>query len=137
MNRKLSREIAMKILFQNSINDIPVSEILHEMDAYFDDINLDDLDMKYIEEILTGVNNNINTIDETIEKSSDNWKINRISKINLAILRISVFEILYYEEVPAKVSINEAIELCRTYSDDKSVPFVNALLDRIYKSSIN
>ncbi len=134
MNRKKSREAAMKILFQNSINDTSLEEVLEDGELYFEDIDSKDLDIEFVKKIVIGVNSNIAKINDIIEGNSENWRLGRISKINLAILRISVYELLFDEEVPAKVSINEAIEMCKKYSDEKSVSFVNAILDKVYKS---
>ncbi|WP_040211868.1 transcription antitermination factor NusB [Clostridium polynesiense] len=135
MNRKKSREAAMKILFQNSFNDIPLNEILDDCEMYFEELELEGSDKEFIKRIVTGVNSNISKINDIIEENSENWKISRISKINLSILRISIYEMLFSEDVPGKVSINEAIELCKKYSDEKSVSFVNGLLDKVYKST--
>ena len=73
-------------------------------------------------------------LDSLIESQLVKWKLNRISKVNLSILRISTYEILFAEDVPGKVSINEAIELCKKYSDNKSVSFINGVLDKVYKN---
>lgn len=135
MNRKKSREAAMKILFQNSINDTSIEDIFEDIEMYFEDADLKELDREFVKKIVIGVNGNITKINDIIEENSENWRIGRISKINLAILRISIYEMLFDEEVPARVSINEAIELCKKYSDEKSVSFVNGILDRIFKAS--
>ncbi|SHJ58323.1 NusB antitermination factor [Clostridium amylolyticum] len=135
MNRKKSREAAMKILFQNSINDTSIEDIFEDIEMYFEDADLKELDREFVKKIVIGVNSNITKINDIIEENSENWRIGRISKINLAILRISIYEMLFDEEVPARVSINEAIELCKKYSDEKSVSFVNGILDRIFKAS--
>lgn len=70
------------------------------------------------------------SIDEHIEKQLQNWQFNRITKMDLAILRLAVYEIVYVsdEKVPKKVAINEAIELAKIYSDDKSPKFINGIL---------
>lgn len=135
MNRKKSREAAMKILFQNSINDTSIEDIFEDIEMYFEDEDLKELDREFVKKIVIGVNSNITKINDIIEENSENWRIGRISKINLSILRISIYEMLFDEEVPARVSINEAIELCKKYSDEKSVSFVNGILDRIFKAS--
>lgn len=135
MNRKKSREAAMKILFQNSINDTSIEDIFEDIEMYFEDADLKELDREFVKKIVIGVNSNIAKINDIIEENSENWRIGRISKINLSILRISIYEMLFDEEVPARVSINEAIELCKKYSDEKSVSFVNGILDKIFKAS--
>ena len=99
-----------------------------------EDISKDDLDLAYIKSGLLGIEENKEKLDSLIESQLVKWKLNRISKVNLSILRISTYEILFAEDVPGKVSINEAIELCKKYSDNKSVSFINGVLDKVYKN---
>jgi transcription antitermination protein NusB len=133
MSRKRSREVAMELLFQISINKDNVAELLENFQENTD-YDMKEIDMEYIQRILNGVVNNVENIDNTIEKFLINWKINRVSKINLAILRLCIYEMLYENDIPDKVSINEALELAKKYSEDKSVPFLNGVLDKIIKS---
>lgn len=135
MNRRKSRETAMKLLFEMSINKEDYSEILEGFKEHTDE-ELKDLDMNYIERVLKGVQNNTKEIDEKIEKYLVNWKLNRLSKIDLAILRISTYEILFETDIPEKVSLNEGIELAKKYSDDKSFQFINGVLDRMIKETV-
>ncbi len=134
MNRKKSREVAMKIIFEGTINSRPIEEIMEETDFFNEDLETNSLDMNFIKKIVTGINENIEAINVIIEENSDNWKLGRISKINLAILRVAIYEMIFSQDTPEPVAINEAIELSKHYSDDKSVAFINAVLDRIYKS---
>jgi N utilization substance protein B len=64
-----------------------------------------------------------------------NWKLNRISKVNLSILRLGTYEIIYKEDIPGLVAVNEAIELSKLYTDANSVGFINSVLDKILKSN--
>ena len=73
-------------------------------------------------------------IDEIIKNSLINWTIERVSKVNLIIVRLAIAEMLYIDDVPEVVAINEAIELTKKYSDDKSVSFVNGALDKAFKN---
>ena len=93
-----------------------------------------DTAIDYIKNIRLGIEEKHEEIDAIIEKNLKNWKIERISKVNLAILRIAVYEMKYVDDVPDKVALNEAIEICKKYSDEKSVSFVNGVLDAILKS---
>jgi N utilization substance protein B len=135
MNRRKSRETAMKLLFEMSINKEDYSEILEGFKEHTD-IELADLDMDYIERVLKGVQDNTKEIDNKIEKYLVNWKLNRLSKIDLAILRISTYEILFETDIPDKVSLNEGIELAKKYSEDKSFQFINGVLDRMIKETV-
>lgn len=133
MGRKISREEAMKVLFSKGITKESVDEVIEN---YLDEFEGDksQLDLDYIKNILLGIEEKHEEIDALIEKKLKNWKIERISKVNLAILRIAVYEMKYVDDVPDKVALNEAIEICKKYSDEKSVSFVNGVLDAILKS---
>lgn len=132
MNRRKSREIAMKLLFEMSINKEVYEEILVNFKENTD-INLDDIDFNYLERVVNGVQKNIEVIDKKIEENLKNWKFNRLSKVDLSILRIAMFEILFSEDIPDKVALNEGIELAKKYSADNSATFVNGVLGNIVK----
>lgn len=127
MNRRKSREIAMKLLFEMTVNKEPFEEIMENFKENTD-INLADVDFQYIEKIIKGVNENIELIDSKIESNLKNWKLNRLSKIDISILRISIYEILFVDDVPEKVAINEGIELAKKYSGENSPSFINGIL---------
>ncbi|MCM8711045.1 transcription antitermination factor NusB [Clostridium sp. SYSU_GA19001] len=134
MNRRKSREIAMKLLFEMSINKESYEHILENFKEHTD-LDLKNLDFDYIIRVLKGVQENSTDIDSKIEKYLVNWKLYRLSKIDLAILRISTFEIFYEKDIPEKVSVNEGVELAKKYSDEKSFGFINGVLDRMIKES--
>ena len=94
-------------------------------------MDLSDLDMSYITKVLAGIHENGMEIDKNIEKHLIKWKLNRLSKMNLAILRISTYEILFEEEIPNIVSVNEGIELAKKYGEDSSPAFVNGILAKM------
>ena len=130
MNRKLSREKTMELLFGMTLSKDTVEEAIENfVDNY--EGNIKEIDLTYVKQTLIGVENNKEAIDEVIAANLHNWKIDRISKINLTILRLAAYELLYNEEVPKGVAINEALEITRRYSDEKSVSFVNGVLDKI------
>lgn len=133
MSRRETRETAMKLLFQMSINKEDSSEVIDNFKENSEE-EVQNVDFSYVSEVIRGVQDNLAFIDEVIEKNLRNWKIDRIPKIDLAILRLAVFEIKYKEEVPQNVAINEAIELSKKYCDDKSFPFINGVLDSIIKA---
>lgn len=126
MNRRKSRELAMKLLFESSINKKDAEEIINDYKEQNEDYN--DMDFEYIKTLLSGIQEKENILNEKIESSLTNWKLNRISKINMAILKVAVFEIFFVEEIPDKVSVNEAIELAKVYSDEKSPAFINGAI---------
>ena len=85
----------------------------------------------FTKQLVDGVRKNIDKIDQEITHHSHNWKLHRMSFIDRNILRIAIFEILSCDEIPLKVSINEAIEIAKTYGDKNSAPFINGILDQI------
>ena len=130
MNRKLSREKTMELLFGMTCSKDTVAEAVENfVDNY--EGNIKDIDLTYVKQALIGIDNNKEAIDESISSNLQKWKIDRISKVNLTILRLAVYEILFDENVPRNVAINEALEITRKYSDEKSVSFVNGVLDKI------
>lgn len=134
MNRRKSREIAMKLLFEMSINKENYIEILENFKENTD-VELADVDMEYITNTLKGIEENSSAVDAKIEEHLVNWKLYRLSKIDLAILRICTYEMLFEEDIPEKVSINEGIELAKKYSEDKSANFINGVLGNMIKRS--
>lgn len=92
-------------------------------------------DAKFIENRLAGVAKEIEKIDEGIEKAAPEWPIEQVALIDLAILRFSVYELLFCEDVPPKVAIDEAVELGKTYGGDNSSKFINGVLGTIFRSS--
>lgn len=129
MNRRKSRELAMKLLFESSINKKQVDEIIDDYKEQNEDHK--SMDFDYIKNLLSGIQEKESFLNEKIEGSLTNWKLSRISKINMAILKIAVFEIYFVEEIPDKVSVNEAIELAKVYSDEKSPAFINGAIGNI------
>lgn len=130
MNRKLSREKTMELLFGMTLSKDTASETVENfVDNY--EGNIKEVDLTYVKRALIGVENNKKAIDEAIASNLQNWKIDRISKVNLTILRLATYEILFDENVPRNVAINEALEITRRYSDEKSVSFINGVLDKI------
>ncbi|MBU3098699.1 MULTISPECIES: transcription antitermination factor NusB [Clostridium] len=130
MNRRKSRETAMKLLFEMSINKEKYEDIIENFKENTD-VDLNDLDMSYITKVLAGIQENGKDIDKNIEKYLIKWKLARLSKMNLAILRISTYEILYEEEIPNRVSVNEGIELAKKYGEDSSPAFINGILAKM------
>ena len=114
--------------------------ILYQIDFYIKekmDFNIDDvikenmeIDNKYVNDIVHGVCDNMESIDEIITKYLDGWDLDRLGKTDRAILRLGAYEILHYD-TPKIVAINEAVELAKKYSDDKVVKLINAVLDKI------
>ena len=88
----------------------------------------------YIKNVVKVVTDNLEDIDSRIVNALVNWKLDRVSKVNLTILRLAVGEMLFVDDVPGSVAINEAVELTKKYSDEKSTSFVNGVLDKVLKT---
>lgn len=133
MKRKRSREIAMELLFSMEISKNSYEETI---ECFVEDYEMDlkTIDLEYIKEVMKSVTDYKEEIDEIIKNSLINWTIDRVSKVNLTIVRLAIAEMLYINDVPEVVAINEAIELTKKYSDDKSVSFVNGALDKAFKN---
>jgi len=131
MSRKKARELVMIKLYQMEIH----SEFIIEEDF---EKNLagkvhDGREVKYAMNILKKFIDQKSEIDGKIENNSENWKIDRISKIDLAIIRLALVEIFHDKTVPTSVAINEAVQLSKKFSDDKSYQFVNGILGNIVR----
>lgn len=133
MNRKRSREIAMELLFGMTLSKNTLEETIETFIEDYE-MKLNTIDLEYIKNILQKVNSNLNVLDEKIEESLNKWKIDRVSKVNLTILRLALAEVMYCDDVPDAVAINEAIEITKKYSDEKSVSFINGVLDKAVKN---
>ena len=142
MTRREIRETVFKILFSLEFNDI--SEIREEAELELEHASLYDEDdnkmdavamteeeKAYVIDRVEAVVAHITEIDETISGISQGWKLGRIGKAELAILRLAVYEIKFDEDIPVKVAINEAVELAKTYCDVEAKSFINALLAKL------
>jgi N utilization substance protein B len=129
MGRKKARDCAFKCIYQLGFDfSLNLEDILK---YNYEEDNSTEEEKEYISELLNGVANNIDAIDEQILNNLKDWTIDRIAKIDLAILRLAIYEIKYIENVPAKVSVNEAVELAKMYGNENSANFVNGLLAKV------
>lgn len=135
MNRSQIRELAFKLLYQVEIQ----KEISNEDIALFfenNQVNSEDA-KQYIEDIIKGTSEKSKEIMEQISKNlKQDWEIDRISKINLALLKLAIYEI-EYKKLPFKVVINEAVELAKKYGEETSHSFINGILASIVKGELN
>ena len=127
------KEIAMELLFSMEISKNSYEQTIESFIENYE-MDLKTIDLEYIKEVMKSVTDYKEEIDEIIKNSLINWTIERVSKVNLIIGRLAIAEMLYMDDVPEVVAINEAIELTKKYSDDKSVSFVNGALDKAFKN---
>ena len=139
MTRSTAREIAIQLGFAASSNAAELDELLdtffsrehYESLAEEDELfsqRPDKKQMEYIRRLTTLVRENLSEIDGFIERYSKGWKVERISRTALAVLRCAICEILYMDDVPASAAINEAVELAKGYDEPDTVSFINGVL---------
>ncbi len=126
MNRKTARENAFILIFERCFREDSVEDIINDaIEAR--DFEYDD----FVETVFKGVCDKTVELDTVISKNLKGWSISRISKVTLSLLRLAVFEILFMEEVPVKVSINEAVEIAKKYSTQDDAAYINGVLGSI------
>ena len=129
MSRRTARKRAFELVFElpfHSKNDL---EFLIEM--HLSDKRVQEDELVFIRDECFGVAENLETIDGLIARFSEGWEIGRLSKMDLAVMRLSAYEILFSDVVPVRASINEAVELAKEFGTDDSPGFVNGILGRI------
>lgn len=131
MGRKHAREGAMKLLFQMD-NTGDYSD--ESLDIFLDNFSYDELETEYILNIVKDLINKKDIIDVHIDEQLKGWSINRLASVDLAVLRIAIYEIMYRDDIPIEVSINEAIETTKKYSSEDSYKFVNGVLGGFVRS---
>ena len=132
MNRHLSRTLAMQIVYEW---DFIGKKNLDEIKNRSYEIFARDLDNEYANKIIDGVTKNVDTLDKKIIEVAPDWPIEQVANINKAILRVSIFELENFADIPPKVIINEAVELAKSFGGSNSFKFVNGVLGTIYRKS--
>ena len=130
MGRRASRELVMKLLYQLEIQRTDRDD---QIDYILSDNDLNKNCQDYIMDIVDGVTYNKLYIDRIIEDHSKGWKLSRLSKVDLSILRLSIYEIKFRNDIPYNVSINEAVELAKKYSGAEAGAFINGILGKFSK----
>lgn len=132
MRRRKARELALRMLYQvETAGEAPELALVRycEIFPYQKDI------IDYARLLLSGVIREQEAIDKYIETASEHWKLGRTTYIDRSILRLGVFEMLFSQDVPPKVAIDEAIEMAKKYGNEESRDFINGILDKIFKES--
>lgn len=133
MNRSQTRELAFKLLYQIEIQKAVTNE---DIEIFFETSEIADEQAKeYIKDAIYGISDKSKEILDMISKNlKENWEIERISKVNLALLKLGIYEIVY-KELPFKVVINEVVELAKKYGEETSHSFINGILASIVKEN--
>jgi transcription antitermination protein NusB len=132
-NRYLSRSLAVQTLYQWDFAGKDEKEINNILKYNFQEFAPDFNDEGFTQHLLDGVINKLDEIDEYIKKYAPEWPLEQITVIDRNILRLGIFEMIYDQDIPARVAINEAIELAKAYGGASSSKFVNGVLGSIYK----
>ena len=129
--RTKARECALKVLYQIEMTKDSYSDSLR---AFWErNPEAEESVKEFTGQLVKGVDDNKKDIDGAISKYATNWQIDRMAVVDRNILRIAAFEMLYLDDIPPKVSINEAIDIAKRYGDTDSGKFVNGILDKIIK----
>lgn len=124
MNRRMAREKALQALFQIDMNEAAPEEAIKN-------ILKGEKSDQYLNTLVNGTYLHIKEIDETISKHLEKWTIDRLAKVDLNIIRLGVYELVYIDDTPANVAINEAIEVSKRFGDERSSKFINGVLSKI------
>jgi len=129
MQRSAMRELAFKLAYE-----MEVQGETEDFDIFIENNEIEnEKAIEYLKDIKEGLINNANEIDKLIENNlKENWSLNRIPKINLSLLKIAIYEMLY-KNLPYKVAINEVVELAKKYSDESAPTFINGILASVVK----
>ena len=130
--RTLAREYALQILYQQEMNP---EELQDTLTAFWRDQERVPPEIKdYAELVVKGTLDHVQDLDQIITKYADNWQLHRMAAVDRNILRLSAYEMLYRDDIPPKVSINEAVNMAKKFSQLDSGKFVNGILDKISHS---
>lgn len=128
--RRAAREAALSLLYSSDVAETDVRQVI-EMGSYPADIELSE----YAENLVLGTVDNLEDIDARLTATSENWALDRMPFVDRAILRLATYEMVYEDDVPVSVAINEAVELAKVYGgEDDSSRFVNGVLGRIART---
>jgi len=126
--RSTARRLAMQAIYQSDISGIEIDKALENL---FVEEKLADETKKFASRLAKGTMDNKSGIDAKITGLAKNWTVNRISAINMSILRLAFFELMFEKDTPGAVAINEALELAKRYSDAESAKFINGILGNV------
>ncbi|MBT4760678.1 MAG: transcription antitermination factor NusB [Bdellovibrionaceae bacterium] len=130
--RRQARELTLQVLFQEEY--IKNLDTKKSLDYFKGEFEAHSEVIEFAEMLITGIAKHLKEIDSIVQDYSQNWKIKRMASVDLIILRIAIFELVYLKnEVPYAATINEALEIAKKYSTNDSSPFINGILDQVHK----
>jgi len=128
MKRRTARQKAVQTLYQVDLAKTEWQEALHNVTGNQQD--------EFLTQLIEGIRDQLEQIDATLVPHLNKWTLDRLPHVDRAILRIAVYEMLYSEDVPAEVAINEAVELAKEFGTDQSSKFINGVLSSIAKQGV-
>ena len=128
MNRRQARENVFYLIFESHFQN--ENENYAELFNSAQDMGVIEYD-EYTEKVFFGVMSNAEELDKKIEENAKGWKLGRMSKVSVSIMRICIYEMLYCDDIPYNVSINEAVELAKKFDHDKAPSFINGVVNKI------
>ncbi|WP_066500236.1 transcription antitermination factor NusB [Abyssisolibacter fermentans] len=134
MSRKAAREKAMQLMYQMQVND---DFDKSNKDIFYEENKITGDEIKYIDNCIDTISENKDDIDNIVKNYAKGWKLERISTVDLSILRIAIYEIMFREDIPIEVSINEAVEIAKTYSSLEAGKFINGILGTFVRDKYN
>ncbi len=137
MSRRDARIAAMQMMYRNRLQDLPGDTDLESILSQFDMMSSDNLsidDLRFSKSIIAGVEHNIGAIDPIISNSTVNWDIDRLPIVDLCILRMAVYEILFCPDIPDSVAASEAVAIAAMYSTDEASAYINGILRSVIDS---
>ena len=129
-SRRKSRQAALQALFLMEMN--PDKPFEQSLDIFLENFPVKGKSQPFFSRLVQGVNEHKSEIDRLIQSHSENWRLERMSRVDCNILRLAVFELLFCRDVPPRVAINEAIDLGKQFGSDESGAFINGILDSIF-----
>ena len=127
LNRTMAREAVFTLLFETEFKQSEAREDIFDLSSENREIEADE----YVRRTYFGVCEHLGELDELINRHPKGWKTSRISRVSRSIIRLCVYELLYCDDIPANVSINEAIELCKRFDAESARAFVNGVLNAV------
>lgn len=131
-NRHFARITLMQSLYEYLQRG---GDIIKIVERNISKYNFEENNLKFIKKVAKGVKKHINEIDEIIAISAPEWPLSQIAQVDLSVLRLSIFELIFDDEVPPKAVINEAVELSKAFGGENTSKFVNGVLGTVYRNS--
>jgi len=130
LSRRLARQVAFQTLFQI---DLANSDVETALEQRLDDAALDVDNQEYVKEVVRGVMQKLPALDAQISAVSKGWQVHRLGFVDRNILRLAIYEIVFMDEIPVRVAVNEAVELAKEFGDEEAPKFINGLLGTVVR----